>query len=344
MLDRERYAALRDITPEKTAQQVAEHRVAVEEQFLGIVSHDLKNPLATIIMGSESLLEGELSDRDKKTAAVIHRAGKHGLDLVHDLLDFTRARLGRGIPVDLRVLDVATVCKQAVHELRVAHPARTVELEAGETLPIDGDATRLRQVILNLLENALSYSPSDTPVTVRTTRRSNGHVVLEVQNWGKPIRDERLRNLFEPLRRGGRGSGARKNIGLGLFIVREIVRAHGGEITARSSVESGTSVHRDASCVWRRRLISSNGSRPADRAACARTGCIPCAPFRPRDALLLRRNSVSGPSRRPGERFFRARNYPEAGRHLLFACSANCATWSIDVSLLGSKFIVSKLA
>jgi PAS domain S-box-containing protein len=230
-----------DISERKRQQQEAQTRAEFAEQLIGIVSHDLRNPLNAITLSVAALLrQEELSERQAKGLARISAATERATRMIRDLLDFTRARLGGGILIEHKPLDLHAHCRQVVEEVRLAHPDREVEVvRSGEgTGEWDGD--RLAQVITNLVNNAIAYSPPGTSVRVET-RGEDGTVLLRVHNTGRPIPPELLPHLFEPMTRGRPGGDtASRSIGLGLFIVANIVHAHGGTVEVLSEAAAGT--------------------------------------------------------------------------------------------------------
>ena len=159
--------------------------------------------------------------------------------IIHDLLDFTRARLGGGLPAQCRALDFHALARQVMEELRAAHPERELSLEQHGDGQMFWDGDRVAQVLTNLVTNALHYSPPGTPVRVRTWSEA-GEGGLEVHNEGPPIAADVRARLFQPLQRGVEGDGARRSVGLGLYIVEQLVRAHGGLIDVRSEEGEGT--------------------------------------------------------------------------------------------------------
>lgn len=231
--------------------QVAEFR----EQFLGVVSHDLRNPLHAISLAAETLLHSDLGyDEDvrRKLYQRISRSARRMGDLIADLLDFTRARLGPNIPVDPQMADINIICRSACEELELIHPDRHIELEFRAHGCGFWDSKRLTQAISNLLANALQYSPNDTPVIVRTRQLKpdeapaqepgRGQVydlAVEIHNWGDPISPDLLPRIFEPFRRGVH-SHPSSGLGLGLYISERIVSAHEGYLSVRSSKSEGT--------------------------------------------------------------------------------------------------------
>jgi signal transduction histidine kinase len=158
--------------------------------------------------------------------------------IIHDLLDFTRIRNDGRIPVHPGPADLVALVRRAVAELASVHPDREIRLDAPDAAAISGDSDRLGQVVTNLVGNALQHSPADARVTVRVEVEDGG-VALAVHNGGPAICDELLPTMFEPFRRGRHGTDG-GSLGLGLFIVREVVRAHGGEVAVASSARDGT--------------------------------------------------------------------------------------------------------
>ncbi|MFP2907731.1 GAF domain-containing protein [Pyxidicoccus sp. 3LFB2] len=216
-------------------------RAEFEQQLVGIVSHDLRNPLAAISM-SAGLMEkkGELSDSQKRMVVRINQATERAARMIRDLLDFTKARLGGGIALHRQPTDLKDVVHQVVDEVLVAYPGRHVELHVADELKGEWDPDRIAQVLTNLLGNALTYSPAGAPVRV-DARMEGGQVLLSIFNGGTPIPPELLPRLFEPMTRGSLKEGqSSRSIGLGLYIVRDIVRGHGGGVDVVSSAEHGT--------------------------------------------------------------------------------------------------------
>lgn len=211
----------------------------VEQMLVGVVSHDLRGPLQTILLGSDMLLEEQPGSRH---ATVIRRAALRATTLVNDLLDATRARLSGVLPLEIADVDLAAVVEQAVEDARIAHPRRLIDLELplGERATSRGDGKRMAQVVHNLLGNALQHSPPASAVRVSLSR-TRLHSEVAIHNHGAPIPDELRRHMFEPLERASGDRDPQHSIGLGLFIVSEIVRAHGGTIQVDSDDQHGTS-------------------------------------------------------------------------------------------------------
>jgi signal transduction histidine kinase len=225
---------------ERLIQQEKE-RAGFEQQLIGIVSHDLRNPLSAILLGAAALARREeLDERSLKAVLRIQSSAERGVRMVKDLLDFTQARLGGGIPVHRRPFDMHTFTLQVVEEVQASFPERDIGVRAEGSGQGIWDADRLAQVVTNLVSNALKYSPGGTPVTVRT-RGEEGQLVLEVHNLGAPVPPEALGRLFQPMQRASsQGDSSGRSVGLGLYIVKHVVDAHRGTITVKSTEAEGT--------------------------------------------------------------------------------------------------------
>ncbi|BDG09993.1 sensor histidine kinase [Anaeromyxobacter paludicola] len=230
----------RDVTERKETEGRLEQARRFAQQLLGIVSHDLRNPLSAVQLGAKSLLRREdLGDAATAVVARIISAAERATRMIADLLDLTQARLGEGIAVHPRRIDLGELAEEMLRELSVAYPDRPVELRREGDLAGEWDPDRLSQVLGNLVTNAFKYGDAAAPVVI-TLRGEERQVCCEVRNRGPPISAELLPRLFEPLHRGPSLERAGRSIGLGLFIVREILRAHGGHIEVASGAEEGT--------------------------------------------------------------------------------------------------------
>ncbi|WP_257463488.1 PAS domain-containing protein [Archangium lipolyticum] len=221
--------------------QEAQEAIRVREDVVAIVSHDLRTPLNAISLSATSLLKRE--DMDKRATTAVNRilsAANRASRMIRDLLDFNQARM-KGIPIQREPLDFHPLVLRVVKEVRLAHPDRHIAFHASGEGKGEWDGDRLAQVVTNLVGNALQHSPEDSPVRV-STRSEGEHVLLEVhnENAGRAIPPELQSHLFEPYRRGPGAGASRGSLGLGLFITRQIVLAHGGDIHVRSTPEEGT--------------------------------------------------------------------------------------------------------
>lgn len=220
-------AIIREVTAEREAEEFQRHVV-------GIVGHDLRTPLATVATAAQLLARGEpLTERQARIVAQL-RAGAARLDqITRVLLDYTQARAGRGIPVRAQRCDLAALCRAVAEECAAARPGRTVHCGGEGDATAECDSDRLGQALANLVSNALDYSPRDSAVDVRW-RAGPEEVAISVTNAGAPIPPDVLPRIFEPFRQGAKERDARRGLGLGLFIARAIVTAHGGRIDVRS--------------------------------------------------------------------------------------------------------------
>lgn len=223
----------------RKAYDKAQQRAAFAEQMVAIVSHDLKNPLTAIKMAAGMLARAERPARDSQMIGHISASADRAERMIADLLDLALARVGRGLAVALAPADLNQLAGRAVDELRVTFPQATlVHQYSGDRL-MALDADRLLQVIGNLVANAVAYGDCDRPITV-TSHIGAGQALLSVHNHGPVITAQAMDNLFQPMTRGSADSGEVRSVGLGLFIVREIAIAHGGDVVVASSADSGT--------------------------------------------------------------------------------------------------------
>ncbi|HYO73324.1 MAG TPA: PAS domain-containing protein [Archangium sp.] len=230
-----------DITARKRMEEEAKARADFEQQLIGIVSHDLRNPLSAILLGTHALLGQEgLGERQIKSVVRIQSSAQRAVRLVKDLLDFTQARLGGGMRMERRPLELAPLIMQMVLEVEAAWPERTIEVHREGDTRGEWDGDRIAQVVTNLVTNALKYSPASSRVRVEA-RGADGWVFLAVHNTGTPIPADKLPLLFQPMRRATKEvDKAGRSVGLGLYIVEHIARAHGGSVEVSSSETAGT--------------------------------------------------------------------------------------------------------
>jgi signal transduction histidine kinase len=216
------------------------------ERFEGILAHDLRNPLTTITYAAATLVHAaELTEIQAKSIRRIASSAARAARLIDSLLDLTRARGGGEIPIALQPADLRGICHHAVEEAELSNPNRRVDLVIeGDTGGV-WDPDRLAQVLANLLGNALDYSPPGTPVTVTVRAEAEAEaerIVFEVHNHGAPISAEKMAEIFMPFRRGEQATidGRPGGLGLGLFITKLVVEAHGGSIQVASAPAVGT--------------------------------------------------------------------------------------------------------
>jgi PAS domain S-box-containing protein len=232
----------RDISERKRVEAELSKRAEFEQQLIGIVSHDLRTPLSAISLAAALLLRSPgLSAQHTNTLGRIRSSADRALRLIASLLDFTQARIGGGFVLKYAPLDLHEFTDQVVEELRVAHQARELLFESDGDGRGEWDPDRLAQLLTNLINNALIHGLEDAPVKVRVYDQS-GAVVISIHNEGATIPPAELPHLFEPMRRGSGAARSKKtkSIGLGLYIVQEIVHAHAGMIGVESTDEKGT--------------------------------------------------------------------------------------------------------
>jgi PAS domain S-box-containing protein len=221
----------RDITEHKRAEQF-------RERLMGIVSHDLRSPLHGIILNAELLLRSEDVSGPVLTGVQrIIRSTERMSRMITDLLDFTRARLGGGIPLQRRPGNLVELVRATLEEFEVSHPGRVVLSHEPGPYSGEWDPDRLAQVLSNLVGNALHHGAAHTPVEV-ALRQEQSTLVLTVHNQGAPIPEALLPHVFDPFR--GADGGSRQGLGLGLYIVQQILQAHGGSISVDSRADPGT--------------------------------------------------------------------------------------------------------
>jgi signal transduction histidine kinase len=206
--------------------------------FLGMLGHDLRGPLSTI--ASSAALELHSRPDDAQRAAVILRSVAQMKALLDDLVEYTRHRLGSGLTIDPASLQLGQFARETLDEIAAVSSGRVLDLEVEGNLEGEWDARRLHQALSNLVFNALKYGLPSAPIRIRLDGTGADEVVVAVENTGKPIPRRLLPTIFEPLvRAGGEDDGADSqvagaNLGLGLFVVREIAHAHGGTIEVTS--------------------------------------------------------------------------------------------------------------
>lgn len=209
--------------------------------LLGMLGHDMRTPLNAIVITASYLSMLNAGEEVSEASARLIRSGASIQSLLDDLTDFNRTNLGLGLKVVPSAIDLAKATDDELKQLRSAHPDQRIEFEASGDTRGRWDATRVQQILRNLVSNALRYGLPDMPVRV-TLRGEPSEVRLEVSNSGH-IDPSEVSQIFDPLRRGAPGRAsheARDGLGLGLFIVREIATAHGGEVDARCEGEQTT--------------------------------------------------------------------------------------------------------
>ncbi|MFT3692523.1 MAG: response regulator [Kofleriaceae bacterium] len=223
----------------KQRQQLA-NALRLNELFVGIVGHDLRNPLGAMIAGSELLAELVKDPIAQRTVERMSQAGHRMTSMIGQLLDLTRARLGGGVGfVRSRVaVNVKGLVTRTCDELRATHPDRMFALDAVGDCETTGDPERLLQLFSNLISNAVAHGSKEAPIGVTVVGRERD-ILIAIRNEGV-VPAALLPVLFEPFRGSNRPSSG--GLGLGMYIAREIARGHGGDITVESTAATGTTV------------------------------------------------------------------------------------------------------
>jgi PAS domain S-box-containing protein len=229
-----------DITPQKMVEAELRCSGELREQLIGVVGHDLRNPL-NAINASAYLLQrnGDLDEGGLRAVERIRNCAGRMARMINDILDFARSNRVGGLPVHREWVNLHDLCRTVLEEIQVAHPDRRLELEVRGEGWGWWDSDRLAQVVGNLVSNALRHGRPEAPVRV-TVHEVGPEVHLSIHNEGEPLSPELQATLFQPFQRGTTGRAATQSVGLGLFIVRQVARAHGGEVTVHSTREAGT--------------------------------------------------------------------------------------------------------
>lgn len=209
------------------------------EQFIAVLGHDLRNPIAAVAAGLDLMSRRPLDARSATLVEQMKRSCRRMSGLVNDILDLSRGRLGGGIPAEKReVPDLAGTLRQVIEELEGAHPGRAVLADFDLRAPVLCDPRRIAQLLSNLLANALVHGARDRPVRV-SARGGGGGFALSVTNEGRPIPPATMAKLFQPFSREA-AEAPKAGLGLGLYIASEIARSHGGTLGATSTDEGTT--------------------------------------------------------------------------------------------------------
>jgi len=212
---------------------------AIERLLIGIVAHDLRSPLAALSINAASLQGSELPRTARRAAARIGSAVTQMSELVASILDVARVRAGIPLPVAPTRVDLFELCHRAVAQTDELFPGQQVEISREGNCEGWWDQHRLLQALSNLIVNAVKYGGDQGPVRI-SCRQRDGEVTVEVRNQGPAISPELLPHIFEPFRRGPSERQNGDGAGLGLYIVREVARAHQGRVEVASSTSGGT--------------------------------------------------------------------------------------------------------
>jgi signal transduction histidine kinase len=213
------------------------------ELFLGILGHDLINPLTAIIGLAELQLRARTPEDQTTSAIQIGISARRMAHMITDLVELTRVRLGAGIAISPSAASLRDICTGAIDEMRAIYPNRVFHFDCPDALEGSWDESRMFQVLSNLLGNAVQHGGKGTPITVRG-RKQDDAITIEVHNHGTVVPPEMIPKLFDCLVQGNDdhrdAEDHSASLGLGLYIAKEIVVAHGGEIGVQSADGSGT--------------------------------------------------------------------------------------------------------
>ena len=216
----------------------ARQTAKLREQFIAVLGHDLRSPLSAIRVGAD-ILQADSDNRSQRVVLHIQRSCDRMAEMIENILDLARGRLGGGIPVVLQPVDnLAVELNHVIAEVQESHPNREIRVTMAIDRPVNADAHRIAQLLANLLNNAVAHGAADQPVSVTAMSDKEGFE-LSVANAGPPIPPDKIDRLFEPFNRGGE-EAPQPGLGLGLYIAAEVAKAHHGSLDVSSTSEDGT--------------------------------------------------------------------------------------------------------
>ncbi|MDN5423721.1 MAG: PAS domain-containing sensor histidine kinase [Chryseobacterium sp.] len=223
----------------QAAQKLAETNLNIEkeqaiirEQFIAVLGHDLRNPLGGVMSAAQLLARSELSERDRKLMNIVHSSSKRMYEMINNIMDLARGRLGGGISITSVSVDPEKLLTEVSNELKVSHPERVIESNFIINNPIECDPARISQLVSNILANAITHGSPDDPILLQA-KTTDQYWEISIINKGQEIPEKTLKNLFHPFQRGGTESN-HNGLGLGLYISSEIAKAHNGLLSVTS--------------------------------------------------------------------------------------------------------------
>ena len=227
--------AIVDVTEAKEAEEQIARELAFRERMMGILGHDLRNPVSAVLsIAGLMRLQNGVDDKTREQVVLIEQSARRMNEMIGTLLDFTRLRFQGSLPIALAEVDLGELARNVLAELRAAYRAREIDLSISGNLRGEWDPGRIAQLFTNLVANALTHGERGSPVWIALAGEEDS-VLLTVGNRGETIPSALAERLFDPFQQGdGSDIAARRGLGLGLFIVREIVRAHRGTVSLRS--------------------------------------------------------------------------------------------------------------
>jgi PAS domain S-box-containing protein len=228
-----------DITGEKQTQEQLSEALGFRDRMMGVLGHDLRNPLTAIRMAATAMVRSpDLTNDLRKKTEVIKKATGRMAEMIETLLDFARVESFGRLPLSLAATDLGARAREVVDEARAAWPDRMIELELRGDLEGEWDPARVEQAMSNLIANALQHGDPGRPVRV-SADDLGAAVLLKIKNEGRPIPSDVMPVLFEPFARGTSDTSP-QGLGLGLYIVKQIAFAHGGTVDVESNPDVGT--------------------------------------------------------------------------------------------------------
>jgi signal transduction histidine kinase len=209
----------------------------LRDQFISVLGHDLRNPLAAVAAGATLLRKHTKDEKILSIVDLMQRSVKRMTAIINDVLDFARGRLGGGLPLKLTTESLEPCLRQIIEELQAIYPERKIEASFDLQEPVSADRDRVGQLFSNLLANALTYGPPNEPIQVRA-KSARDSFEVSVSNKGTPIPADIQARLFLPFVRGAHAD--QEGLGLGLYIASEIAKAHGGTLSVNSTPEKTT--------------------------------------------------------------------------------------------------------
>jgi signal transduction histidine kinase len=233
----------RALRVEEKLSEIDDPGLTSRDQVMGIVGHELRNPLSAIAaLARITMSRDDLPGDVRQRLAEMDRAAQRSLAMIESLLDFSESRWKGALPTRPVLTEPAEIAGRVIDEMRAANPERLIVLEVRSADRFEMDPARMEQVLCNLIGNAITHGSSDTPVEV-SVEVCETEALLAVRNRGPVIPVEQMASLFQPFTQGvaadGR-PGRPRGLGLGLYIVREIVNAHGGTVSVDSQGDRGT--------------------------------------------------------------------------------------------------------
>jgi signal transduction histidine kinase len=221
-----------DVTAQKEAEIALSNNAALREQFIAVLGHDLRNPLAAITGGLNLLLKTSLDEKARVIVELVRSSAARMAGLINNVMDLAHGRLGGGLPLESRAAtQLGPLIRHVVAELQTSAPDRVIDIRIDVT-PVDCDQARIGQVVSNLVGNAIDHGAPDQPIQV-TAATQDGWFEFSVTNAGEEIPPASLDHIFDPYARGHRST--RQGLGLGLYIANEIAKAHGGTLNVAST-------------------------------------------------------------------------------------------------------------